>query len=1057
MTIKSKTAGGNPAVQQDKGTNNSSNYRQYTTKKNAKFDLEKLKSSVSLVEIVEQSGVELQRNGNTLRGKCPLHNGDNPTSLAVYDDSQSWFCFRCDKGGDAIDFVQAQQNLAFVEAVRWLADEAGVSLEQIGFSQENAHAAESRQKRSNLFKESALFFTEQLWSPKGERARAYLQGRGFDEETLRTIGWGYSESTIGLHQHLKKKDIDLALAKKVGLIRLDGQDFTANAKGKTASPNGYIIMPHQSIGKVGYFSARALTPKDPKDKSRNLPGKRQIYWAETKEREKLVIVEGQMDAESLRQLGFSSLALCGVGKIPEDDLKRVLRYKKVYLALDNDLLEEEISAQKKAAIEKLQKKTQSKLAKKVDPLLMLLPALPFKDFNVGLQNGLKVEELFELLQQASPWIDQLLEDAKSADPQDLTVIQEDIFLGYQDLPEGLQPRYQKKMAKALGLGKTELEKALGMVEREAPISYSEIKKGVLHFQNEALGNFHAQIAKELMLDDGLNQPQVRFTLEGQLGSGEKLNSIEVDSEEFASLNWLNKLWGARPILYIPYGKRHLFLRAVQEVSLEKMKRERVYTHTGWAEIDGERSFLTANGCISSKGFNKDVRVELDDNLRHYALPEPPQGKERYEAIRASLGFLDLAPLRVTAPIWAAMYASLLTEVLPLYTVLWLYGSTQSGKSTIAHLALTHFGNGFIEGRQYHAPTDWMSTPAHLEEAMFSTKDIPLVIDDFAPQFQQQSDAKRIRATANKVVRSMGNRSGRGRSHNYQSKTLTPRGLVISTAELPLAGESTVGRMLYIPIERGDFLPDTGEKSRPALDLAQVQAQSGVYALAMSAYIQWLATNWERAMEILTKLQAKSLQEIRERSEMQNRLPDYFVVLDAAQKLALTAFCEMGILGKEEEKMLSEKISEALANVVAMQVEKIAKESPVRKFFEALESLLTRHKVYLASRTKDFRHIQPPHAEKIGWHNPDENSVYLDDGACLELVRNYWAGQGEYFDTTTDALRRQMGQLPDLLTERGEGYNFLVSKWIAGKTRRVLAIDLERVQELYGVTLQNEEL
>ena len=984
------------------------------------LNLEKLKESISLVEIVEKSGVELQRNGNTLRGKCPLHHGDNPTSLAIYEDSQSWFCYRCDEGGDVIDFVRAWKNLDFADSLRYLADRAGISLEQIGFSKENAEQVMKRKKRSHLFQEAALFFAEELWSPKGKQARIYLKKRGFSAESIRLAGWGYAESTTALHQSLKKKGFDLVLAKKVGLLRRDGQDFTANAKGKAASSDGYIIMPHQRAGKTSYFSARALAPKDPKNKSRNLPGKRQIYWAEGKAREKLIIVEGQMDAESLRQLGFSALALCGVGRIPEDELKHVSRYKKIYLALDNDLLGEGLSEEKKADIEKLQKKTQKKIAKAIGPLLMLLPALPFKDFNAGLQNGLKAEYLFSLLKESETWIDSLIKEAKGADPQDLAEIQAELFENLARLPEGLKMLYQKKSAKVLGLSKAELQKSLGMAEQENPIIYSEVKNGVLYFQNEALGNFHARIAKELILDDGLNQAQARFVIDGTLNNEEKLPAIEVDAEEFAALNWLDRYWGARPTLYLPFGQRYIFLRAVKEISLEKMKRERVFTYTGWTEVDGERSFLTANGRISAQGFDEKVRVDLDDNLSRYALPKPPLDKERYEAIRESVNFLTLAPLHVSAPIWSAIYASVLTEALPLYTLLWVYGATQSGKTTIVHLALTHFGKTFIEGRQYHAPTDWTSTATHLEESMFSAKDIPLVIDDFAPQFQAKEDAIRIRSTANKVVRSMGNRSARGRSKNYQAKTLIPRGLVISTAELPLSGESTVGRMLYIPIERGEFLPNAGEKSRPALDKAQKQAQKGVYALAMSAYIQWLATNWERAMQMLERFKAQSLRTIRERGQMQNRLPDYFVVLDAAQKLALMAFFELGVLAKEEAKILSEEMSDALARVVEMQAEKIAKESPVRKFFEALGSLLTRQKVYFAPRTKEFQHRPIPKAEMIGWHNPDEQVVYLDDGACLEYVRNYWAGQGQYFDTTTDALRRQMGQVPGLLFERGKG-------------------------------------
>ena len=71
--------------------------------------------------------------------------------------------------------------------------------------------------------------------------------------------------------------------------------------------------------------------------------------------------------------------------------------------------------------------------------------------------------------------------------------------------------------------------------------------------------------------------------------------MEVSAEDFAGLNWINKYWGARPILYIPFGKRHLFVRAAQEVSLAEMERERAFLHTGWTEIDGVRSFLTGSG------------------------------------------------------------------------------------------------------------------------------------------------------------------------------------------------------------------------------------------------------------------------------------------------------------------------------------------------------------------------------------------------------------------------------------------------------------------------------
>jgi hypothetical protein len=166
---------------------------------------------------------------------------------------------------------------------------------------------------------------------------------------------------------------------------------------------------------------------------------------------------------------------------------------------------------------------------------------------------------------------------------------------------------------------------------------------------------------------------------------------------------------------------------------------------------------------------------------------------------------------------------------------------------------------------------------------------------------------------------------------------------------------------------------------------------------------------------------------------------------------------MGILAADDAAALADEISQAILEVVTSQAEKIAAESPVRKFFEALNSLLERRKVYLAPRTNSYVYSPDLQSALVGWHDPGEDCLYLDDGACLEQVRHYWAALGENFDSTTDAIRRQINQIPGLLAERGEGRNLPVSKWIAGKTRRVLAVDRDVVAQLYGVTLQNEDI
>jgi DNA primase len=1042
-----------------------------------RIDIEELLDRIDLADLVTWAGAKLEPHHGEYRGNCPLHNGSNPTAFQVYQDGSGrwrWRCWgQCDKGGDALAFVQARENITdFLEAVRWLADWGHIPAEDIGLSPEAETKMCERQARSDVLDLAARFAADRLWSDSGSHALAYARSRGFPDDVIRLAGFGFLDGSTALLEHLTQAGADLDLARKLGLVRKDGGDFTANAKGREAAPTGWLIYTHrrypnahtkkcetcqaetwhvgdtclrhnhtlEHIRKVGYLSARAISPADPDDKSRNLPGERQVYKAEVPGVKAVIVCEGQADAESYRTLGFTAWGLCGLGHLSPEDLAELRRRPVVYLALDGD--------------EAGQKK-QGALAQAIGPLVMLLP--PFenaKDANAYLQAGGSAEGIQQQFKLATPWIEIQLNQVSKASPHELQALTGEIAELLKYLPAELRPRYFRQAERKLRMSRGELRHLINEMDTarsDGELTICRIQDGRLEYLGEPLSNFWVKIVKELILDDGLNPPVVRYTLGGQLATGETLRTIEVDAEEFATLNWIGKYWGARPIVYVPGGKRHLFTRAIQEVSAADMARERVFTHTGWTLIDGQRSFLSASGRITAEGFDTDVRVELDHNLRYYALPEPPNGKELVEGIRISLGFLDLAPLHVTAPIWAAVYAAAMNEIAPLYTVPWVYGTTQSGKSVIMHLALTHFGPHFIDGRKYHAPCDWMSTFSHLEESMFAAKDVLLVIDDFAPQFHSADDSRKMGKLAQLVVRAVGNRSSRGRSRKYQDRTLTPRGMVISTAELPLPGESTVGRMLYVPIARGDVLPEKGERPREALNQAQALAGQGAYARAMSVFIRWLAANWDKAAAKFQEANQDALHQIR---DVQNRLPDYYAHLNAAAQVALMSFYELGAISASECADKAAAIEEALKGVIVGQAERIAAESPVRKFFDALDNLLTRRKVYIAPRTKSVVFTPPSNADLIGWSDAGDDVVYIDDVACLAHVRAHWSGMGENFDTTTDALRRQVSQIAGLLAEK-DAHHVQVSKYIAGKTRRALAVSRKAVMSAYGAVLENE--
>ena len=732
----------------------------------SRLDLDLLISRVKLDELAQRAGSKLHRSGGELRGLCPLHKGDNTSAFSVYTDPagrERWRCYtQCDTGGDAIDFVRRWRGLDFMGAVKYLTEYAGLDLEDLGFNSETIQVETEYRKRTDLYNEAARYFANQLWSAAGVSARAYLLQRGLTEKTLREANWGYCKSDRGLLQHLQKSSADISLAKELGLVRADGLDFTANGDGASASPDGYIIYPHIWNGRSTYFSARALKPVDPDDKSRNLPGERQVYWALVPGDPNLVIVEGQSDAESLRQLGRSALALCGVGNLPTHEIERIHKKRVVYLALDNDLHKTKLTAVEQDKIRKRKATVTHRLCEALGALTMVVSDLPFKDCNEWLQNGLTLQSLEKHLSSARPWLDILIDQSRSLAPVEFDEALNLIVDHIRELPDTIQSRYVSLVEKKLNVPRRDLRGWMNHHENGNSNLYSEIRERRLHFMGDPLGNFWARISHELMVDDGLNPPTVRYSIEGGLASGQPLQPVQVEARAFGKLDWVPDNWGMRPMINLPPGKSYLVARAIQEVSIESVQREKLYTFTGWHECDGQRGFLSGSGWLNADGLNDQVRVDLgSNNLRHYALPK--DSVDREAAVRATLDFLALGPRKVTAPLWAAMYAAPLTGLRPMNAVLSVYGTTQSGKSTLAHLALTHFGTGFIQGRDYHAPIDWTSTVTAIEAAMFYAKDIPLVIDDFAPQFSGVAEARSMHKKAHHVVRSVGNRSARGRS------------------------------------------------------------------------------------------------------------------------------------------------------------------------------------------------------------------------------------------------------------------------------------------------------
>jgi len=618
-------------------------------------------------------------------------------------------------------------------------------------------------------------------------------------------------------------------------------------------------------------------------------------------------------------------------------------------------------------------------------------------------------------------------------------------------------RYVNEVQQRLGISGVMFDRMLTQARKIK--SRAEIIDGQLCDQGEVLANWSAMITHQRTLNDGMNQPSVTYSVLGTLANGKALPAIDIKADEFEDVRqWVPGHWGADPIAYVPPAQMYRIARAIKDHSRNNgMKRETLYTFTGWATIGGKRAYLTAGGAINADGLDPNVTVDLGHNrLNFYCLPEPPEGKALKQAAKASLEFLYLAPLRITAPLWAAIYGAPLIEEFSLNSMLWVYGPTQSGKSTITMLALTHLGEKFVKGREYYSPCDWVSTVTDIEHNMFTIKDAPLVIDDYAPQ--SSSDGERdMRKKVERTVRTLGNRAGRGRRNADGSarRLSPPRGLVISTAELPLDVQSIVGRMIYVPVEQTQILgvsEDIDEHQRRA------GVGGGAYAQAFAGYVRWLAANWDQAIT-----EAKADHERASHyargvfPSSQSRMVDYYANLITYANTGTRYLQAAGVVTPSEaQDMREQKFPGAFVELLKMQSVRVAEQSPVLRMLEALESKLMTGGAHFELRLGSS--TPPPQGSTVVGYYEDNNLkaggpvLFLITGNCLQLSRDYWQKAGSNFNATKDSLQRQIDQA-DVLAYRPEG-QIETTEWIGGlgRTTRLVAVDPAKLAEKFGVDI-----
>lgn len=296
--------------------------------------LQELKMKTDIEDVIS-TYVTLKRRGATLVGLCPFHNEKTP-SFTVYPATQSFYCFGCGAGGDAITFLKKIENLDYLDAVKTLAQRAGLQMPQEGFDDS---LSKRRRRILEMNREAARFYHSMLLSPEGKVGYDYYIGRALSAATINHFGLGFAPNQWdALLKHMRAKGYQPAELVDAGLARKGQKGYYDNFRNRVMTP---II---DVRGNVIAFGGRVLDDSKPKyiNTGDTLVYKKTnelfaLNFAKDSKEDALILCEGYMDVIAMHQAGFTNaVAGCGTA-LTTEQVRLISRYaKEVILTYDAD-------------------------------------------------------------------------------------------------------------------------------------------------------------------------------------------------------------------------------------------------------------------------------------------------------------------------------------------------------------------------------------------------------------------------------------------------------------------------------------------------------------------------------------------------------------------------------------------------------------------------------------------------------------------------------------------------------------------------------------------------
>lgn len=501
-----------------------------------------------------------------------------------------------------------------------------------------------------------------------------------------------------------------------------------------------------------------------------------------------------------------------------------------------------------------------------------------------------------------------------------------------------------------------------------------------------LANFSARVVENLRHDDG-ERTETRFRVRCSIDS-RSTEDVDVSPAEFRSGGWWLSALGGEAVVYQGYGHSD-HMQVAAQLFGGRVPDRLVLEHLGWRKIEGAEAFVhggglirgrsgpttghtapttpsstasPAGGLLSSGGQVGQVdrlEVQLPGRL-NFTLPAPsPQRlRQDLEQVRRILG-LGWSGAWV---LWCAVWRAVLG---PADFLIHVFGPTGAFKSSVTALFQQFFG-AHLDSR--HAPGSWLSTANSIEALTHAAKDVLVLIDNLVPRVDPAA-----RRNFERIVQAVGDQTGRGRvwGDGRQRRVRAPRGLIVSTGEELVGGESTVGRTLALELRRGDISPHL---------LAELQeaAADGAFARVMAAYLEWVAP---QVRGFQNKLQPR----VRRATRYLQRPGGHARTAEILANLMIGAdhfllFCHKTDPGfmRGDLRAWHKQVYEVLREVAVAQAALATEQQPATRFLDLLRTAFASGAAHLG----DFLEQRPASAEEWGWV-PRTRQVAGPNGEMVE--------------------------------------------------------------------------